>query len=890
MKLYLIDGNAVVHRAYHAISNLSTSSGESTNAVFGTVRVLLKILKKYKPDRLAVCFDYPAPTFRHKEYPLYKATRKKTDQELKNQFPIVKEFVRSMGIPQIEVEGFEADDLIASAASRLRDSFDSITVVTGDKDILQLVDAKIKVLNEFKDKIFDEAAVEETYLVPAGAFADYLSLVGDKSDNVPGVEGIGPVAASGLIKEYGSIENIYANISSVKDTARQKLETGREAAFQSLNLIKLRLDAPVPSSPDDYVMSAPDREALASLVKKYEFVSLLKEIPGASSAPREDYRASIIFDEQGLRQLSANIRSAGSFAIDLETTSLDTSRAAIVGISCAYSSTEAFYVPVGHNYLGAPEQMGLAKVLSVFKPLLEDDKIVKVAHNLKYEMMVFRAHGVEIKNPTFDTMVASYCLNPSKQNHGLKDVVFDATGDAMTEIKELIGKGKKQITMAEVAVEHAAKYAAADAHYTLLLRDLFAASLAEKKLDKLFREIEMPLVEVLASMEEAGIKINAAHFEALSTEFAAKIAAVEKEARALAGEDFNLNSPKQLAAILFDKLKLPTVRKTKTGYSTDEEVLTALSARHDLPKKILAHRELAKLKSTYVDAILAAAEPDTRRLHSSFNQTVTATGRLSSSEPNLQNIPVRTEEGRKIRRGFVAQDGFALLSADYSQIDLRVLAHLSADPGLTDAFRSGEDIHARTARELFGDKKEDFESLRRAAKTINFGIIYGMGPFALSQSLGIDQKTAAEYIDNYFARYAGVKKWVESTLDSARKTGSVSTLLGRIRYIPEIASTNAQIRASAERVAMNTPVQGTSADIIKVAMINIYRKLCSQNSAARMLIQVHDDLMFEVPSKEVERYALFVKKEMESAVNLNVPVAVDVKTGRNWDEMEKIGK
>lgn len=888
MKLYLIDGNAVIHRAYHAISNLATSSGESTNAVYGTVRVLLKILKKYKPDRLAVCFDYPAPNFRHKKYPEYKATRKKTDQELKNQFPIVKEFVRAMGIPQIETEGFEADDLIAAAVSKMKDSFSEIVVVTGDKDILQLVGGKVKVLNEPKDKIFDEAAVEETYGVPPSAFADYLALVGDKSDNVPGVAGIGPVAASKLIKEYGGIKVIYDNLPSINEPARQKLESGRDAAFMSLELVMLRKDAPAPSSPDSYIVTAPDGVALSALVKRYEFTSMLREIPGAAAEPSRAFVVKTIYTQKDLDEMTAAARAAGALAVDLETTSIDTLRAQIVGISCAVSDGEAFYIPAGHRYLGAPEQISVDDLVRSLKPLLEDGSIVKIAHNLKYEMMVLGRYGVEIKGKNFDTMVASYCLNPSKQNHGLKDVVFNVIGDAMTEIRELIGKGKKQITMAEVAVEDAAKYAAADAHYTLALRDKFQTALTEKNLDKLFRDIEMPLVEVLAAMEETGIKINPGHFEALSAEFGAKIAEAEKDARALAGEDFNLNSPKQLAAILFDKLKLPPVRKTKTGYSTDEEVLVSLSSRHELPKKILAHRELAKLKSTYVDSILASAEQGTRRIHSSFNQTVTATGRLSSSDPNLQNIPVRSEEGRKIRRGFVAEDGFTLLSADYSQIDLRVLAHLSADPGLTEAFRSGEDIHARTARELFGDKKEDFDSLRRVAKTINFGIIYGMGPFALSGSLGIDQKTAAEYIDNYFARYSGVKKWVERVLSDVRKTGSVSTLLGRIRYIPEINSSNAQIRASAERIAMNTPVQGTSADIIKVAMINIYRKLRSQNSAARMLVQVHDDLMFEVPLSVAADFAVFVKKEMESAVRLNVPVVVDVKTGPNWDDMNKI--
>ncbi len=919
-ELYLIDGNAIVHRAYHAIQKLSTSSGEATNAVYGSLRIILRILKKYRPQYAAVFFDYPAPTFRHKSYPAYKATRKKTDDALKNQFPIVKNFVRALGLPLIEKEGFEADDLIASTVSSMKNHFKYITIITGDKDIFQVVRDNVRVLNEAKDILYDEKKVLEEYKIPPSLFADYLALIGDTSDNVPGVNGIGPVAAVDILNRAGGgIDNIYNKIETFPESLRKKLEAGKESAFLSKELVILKTDAPISDKKDDYKIKAQDTTLLTELMRKYEFYSLIKEFSlgdinqegrtKSSFGNEHQFQRIVVNDTKTFQALLEEIDKSPSVAFDLETTSVKESKAEIVGIACAPSMMQSYYIPMGHktpvedNLIPGISvedskstkhyrQLPLKDILdSLKKFLFENKKVEKICHNLKYELLVLRRYGIKLEKPLFDTMVASYCLNPSRQNHGLKDVAFEVLGVVMTEIDEILGKGKKRLNdISEAEIRSVADYACADAHYTYALKEKFLPQLVEKKLDKLFYDIEMPLVEVLSDMEEAGIKVDVDYLRGLSLEFQNKISSIEKEIYSIAGgEPFNLNSPKQLSVVLFEKLKLPPVRRTKTGYSTDEETLKILSLKHELPRKLLVYRELAKLKSTYIDALLEQVDKDTSRIHSSFNQTVTATGRLSSSDPNLQNIPIRTEEGRKIRRGFVADDGKIFISADYSQIDLRVMAHMSGDKNLCEAFRTNQDIHGRTAYELFGAKPSDsdFEEKRRFAKTINFGIIYGMGPFALSQTLGIEQKIAAEYIENYFLKYPSVKEWVEETLNSARKQGYVMTLFNRIRYVPEINSTNQQIKSQAERIAVNTPIQGTSADIIKVAMINIHNKVCNPKEC-RMLVQVHDELLFEVAVGKVGFYAKKIKEAMESAVTLKIPVVADIKQGKNWDEMEKI--
>lgn len=886
-KLYLIDGNAFVHRAYHAIKPLSTSKGEQINAVFGMIRMLLKLLKNEKPEYLAVCFDYPAPTFRHKEYPPYKATRKKTDEELKNQFPIVKDFVRAFNLPLIEMEGFEADDIIATYSTHAEKSGAEVIIVAGDKDTYQLVNKNVKVLDEQKEILFDEKEVRKKYGLPPSRLIDYFALVGDKSDNVPGVAGIGEVTALKLLNEYNTLDGIYENLEKIPEKIRAKLTGGKDAAVRSRRLVTLNRDVPVPIPWEELKVREFNRERLLDLLKKYEFASIIREIIPADPST-VSFSKKNIFTERELEDLCNTILAQGSVSLDIETTSVDFIRARIVGISLSPKASESFYIPVGHDYLGAPRQIDVQKALGILKPVFEDEKIKKYGHNIKYDLLVLKQHGINLRGVYFDTMIASYCLNPSRQNHNLKDVVLDVLGDRMTGIDEIIGKGKNQKTMNLVAIEAVSDYAMADSHYVMALAEKFAGEIEKKKLAELFFNVEMPLVEVLACMEETGIKIDVRYLKSLSADFGAKIAEIEKKVHALAGQEFNLNSPKQLSFILFEKLKLPPVRRTKTGFSTDEEVLKFLAGQHELPRLLLLHRELSKLKSTYADTLAELAEPGTCRIHASFNQTVTATGRLSSSDPNLQNIPVKTEEGRRIRKGFVAEKGYLLVSADYSQIDLRVLAHLSRDKNLLDAFNKGEDVHTRTAVELFGKSPAEITGdLRRVAKTINFGIIYGMSAFGLSHSLGIAQSDAAQYIENYFAKYSGVKEWIEATLKTARAKGYVTTLLNRIRYIPEINSSNNQIRSAAERVAINTPVQGTSADIIKVAMINIHRKIKSSKSGIRMLVQVHDELLFEVPESELTAASQFIKKEMESAIKLDIPVVADIKYGLNWEEMKK---
>ncbi len=910
-KLFLLDGNNIVHRAYHAIAPLTTSKGEQINAVFGAARMLLKILKKYSPEYVAVCFDYPAKTFRHKNYAQYKATRKIADEELKHQFPIVKDFVRAFNLPLIEMEGFEADDIIATFVEKFGGKTCEIIIVTGDKDALQIVGGNVKVLDELKETLYDSIKVEKRYGIPPSGLVDYFALVGDKSDNIPGVKGVGEVTALTLIKNYVTLDGIYENLGKIPEKIRERLSIQKESAYNSRFLATLNREVPLDLELEDLKRRDFDYEKLTGLLKKYEFTTLMKEVLPAVS-PKAGYSKKIIFDENSLDNLLDEINRVKSASVDIETTSIDFLKAEIVGISVSTDIAQSFYIPIGHKYLGSPEQLSEELVLKKLKPLLEDEKIKKYGHNLKFDMLVLKKHGVNLKGIYFDTMIASYCLNPSRQYHGLKDVVFEVLGDRMVEIEELLGKGKSQKTMDEVSVESAADYAMADSHYVLRLAEKFSDEIDEKKLSGLFFDVEMPLLEVLSRMEEFGIKIDVEYYKELSMEVGSRISQIEREVRDIAGEEFNLNSPKQLSFVLFEKLKLPPVRKTKTGLSTDEEVLKILSTQHELPQKMLLHRELSKLKSTYIDALLPLADEKSHRIHASFNQTVTATGRLSSSDPNLQNIPVKTEEGRKIRRGFISEDGFVLLSADYSQIDLRILAHLSGDENMCDAFAKGEDIHIRTAMELFGkydDKcssriysgaSPDFirinsanksEANRSVAKTINFGIIYGMSAYGLSQSLGIDQSMAASYIENYFSKYSGVKRWIEQNIAAARKNGYVKTLLNRIRYIPEINSSNNQIKTSAERVATNTPVQGSSADIIKLAMINIHRKLKDEGGKLKdikMLVQVHDELLFEISQKELASTAAWIKKEMEQAIKLDIPVVVDLKCGKNWDEMKPL--
>ncbi len=900
MKLVLIDAHNYLHRAYHAIPpSMVTSKGEPVNAVYGFTRMLLKIFREQKPDLCAVCFDAPGPTFRDKIYPEYKATRKEIDPELRSQFPLSRDVVKAMNLALLEVPGYEADDIIATLARRAeKDGFESV-IVSGDKDILQLVNDNIKVLNESKNTFFDEKKVKEAWGVAPAQIQDILMLIGDHSDNVPGVPGVGEKTAVKWIQDFGSVDNLLQNTGKLTEKMREKVLASRETLKMGRELIQLNESVPLPVEWADMKVNLKEAPELVPLFRKLQFNSLINDLTlkgvlsSAPSAPAADVQYTTVLSMEAVKDLAQKLGEREEFALDLETTGLNVRKLQVVGLSFAWEKDKAFYIPVGHRYLGAPDQPDLREVLNLLRPALENPKIRKIGQNLKYDYSVLRESGIETQNLYFDTMIASYCLDPSRKSHGLKDLVQEFLGRTMTRIEELFAdsalkSSDGELPMEQVPVEKAAAYAAADADCTYQLYLFFKKMLKEKEAESLFYDLEMPLVPIIAAMERKGIRVDVPYLKQLGKEFAAEIQTLEKRAHELAGQEFNLNSSKQLAFILFEKLKLPAAKKTKTGFSTNEEVLAGLSAMHELPRILLRHRELAKLKSTYADGLLLEVVEKTSRVHTSFNQAGTATGRLSSSDPNMQNIPIRTELGRKIRKSFVPEPGNIFVSADYSQIDLRVLAHLSSDESLRKAFRSGEDIHRATAAEVFHVGLREVSSEQRSrAKAINFGIVYGQQAFGLSQSLGIPMKEAQDLIDRYFQRYPRVKEWIENIKVEARKNGYVKTLLGRRRYIPEIESKNGAMRAFAERVAMNTPVQGTSADIIKAAMIKIAVHP-EMKSDCQMLLQVHDDLLFECPKSALEKNAKIIQNEMENAIQLSIPVLVDVKFGGNWAEMESI--
>ena len=887
---YLIDAHAYLHRAYHALPPLTNPKGEPVNAVYGFMRMTFKIMKTYKPDYMAVCFDTAAPTFRHDAFEAYKATRKEIDTSLISQFPKAHEAVQAMGLAQFKLDGYEADDLIAQLARQGEARGWDVVIVSGDKDVLQLVDDQIKVLNEPKDILYTSALVEERYGVPPNKIPDVFSLMGDTSDNVPGVKGIGEKTAVKLIQEYGDIENLLQSAGKVTGKTGGLLVEHADSARLSHRLVKLDKDVPLPVDWDACRTPDLSSPALAEFVIAQGFRTLLSDMQPSSIQVNTSQRHYATLHAEA--ELSQWLRAAADhecLAIDVETDSLDARRSRLVGISMADAPGHACYIPLAHEDLNAPTQLSLETVRQHLNPFFARPQTRLFGHNLKYDWMCLIRHGFIIPRLAFDTMVAAYVLNPSRNGYGLKELSFEKLGEAMTPISHLIGKGAKQISMTGVPVAQAAPYACADADMTLRLALQFEPELKEHGLEKLFYEMEMPLIEILGHMEMRGIRVDQDYLKALGQDMLARLQKLETEIYALAGGPFNVNSPKQLGAVLFEKLNLPVGRKTKTGYSTDEEVLSNLTALHELPGKLLSHRELQKLQSTYVDGLREALDPVDQRVHSHFNQTVAATGRLSSSDPNLQNIPIRTEAGKKIRQAFVAKPGYQLLSADYSQIDLRMLAHISGDPVLCEAFQKGEDVHTTTACQIFNITPDQMTpDLRRVAKSINFGIVYGISAFGLSQQLGISVEDAKKHIDRYFERYAGVRAWMDACLKEARETGSVRTLLGRLRYVPEITAKNPNMRGFGERMALNTPIQGTSADVIKVAMVDLAKAQAREKWSLDMLLQVHDELVFEVPISEMEPFARRIKPLMENAVQLKIPVVVDFKTGLNWAQMQPL--
>jgi len=882
--IYLIDGSSYIYRAYHAVRHLSTSQGLPTNATFGFTNMVLKLLAEQNPEYMAMAFDAKGPTFRHEIYDAYKANRPPMPEDLVVQIPYIKQVVAGMNISSLELPGYEADDIIGTLVRAAEGKGFRVVMVTGDKDFKQLISRSVSMWDPMRDRTIDYASLKEDSGLEPSQWVDVMALAGDTSDNIPGVPGIGEKTAIQLIKAFGTTERLFQSLDKVTQTKlRENLTRFHDQAILSRRLVAINTEVPLSVKASSFKISAPDGQKLAELFKTLEFRKLQQRFPIQGGLSKKDYRA--IVDDEALKSLIHELDKAQCFALDLETTAKDPMKASIVGISFAHRPNHAVYIPLRH---GSGKQLEPDKTLARLKPLLEDRHLTKVGQNIKYDWIVLRRSGIELKGVVFDTMVASYLLNPTLRAHNLEMIAAEYLNHTMITYEEVTGSGKHQIGFDQVPIEDALPYACEDADITLMACEVLGPQLQEAGLERLFQEVEMPLIPVLLDMEMSGVCVDRARLQSISKDFDRQLHQIQEKIYAIAGEEFNIQSHQQLGRILFEKLNLPLQKKTKkkTGYSTDVEVLTTLSVEHELPALVLQYRSLAKLKSTYADALVDLIHPETHRIHTSYNQTITATGRLSSSAPNLQNIPVRTEEGRMVRAAFVPRKGWTMLSADYSQIELRLLAHYSQDPILVKAFQQDQDIHTRTAAEVF----QLFPSMitpemRRQAKVINFGIIYGMGSFRLARELGITHKMARTYIEHYFATYAGVKQFIDETIEKARKVGKVTTLLGRHRWLPDILSKNRTAREFAERTAVNTPLQGTAADLIKLAMIQVHEALNQKCLRAKMLLQVHDELVFEVPPGEVERVQGLVRSIMEGVYELKVPLKVDVKMGSNWAEV-----
>jgi len=887
--LYLIDVSSFIFRAYYSIGHLSTADGTPTGAVFGVANMLVALFTERQPSHVAVAMDSRTPTFRKVIYPEYKANRPPPPEDLKVQFPLVQELVEAFDLAVLQKDGFEADDLIATATRAARAAGLRVVVVSGDKDLMQLVGEGVVVLDTMKDKVWDAVAVEQKWGVPPALLGDLLAMAGDSSDNIPGVPRVGPKTAAPLLREHGGLEQLLASLDALKSKAlAARLAEHAEDARVSRRLVALREDAPVEVDLAAMRHGPPAAERLAPVLDRLE-LSRLKErlfgdLPADSDAdaPAPSYRTVATHEE--LLAAAAEIRRAGRFAVDLETTSVDAVVAEIVGVALSWRPLEAIYVPVAHRGDGQPH-LELAAVLGVVGPLLEDPAIGVVAQNAKYEDTIFRRHGIRIANLAFDPMLASYLLRADLRSHNLDALAREVLGRRTTTYDEVTEKSRgHQLMFAEVPVDRATAYAGEDAEIALALADAMTPRVQQAGMTSLLHDVELPLCRVLTGLELAGVAVDVELLAEMSRRFAARIDELESRSRAVVGREFNLASPKQLQEILFGELGLPPQKKTKTGYSTDQEVLEELAPMHELPRLLLEHRLYSKLRSTYLDALPRLVNPATGRIHTSFNQAVTATGRLSSSNPNLQNIPVRTEQGRDIRRAFVAAPGHRLLSADYSQVELRVLAHLSGDPELVAAFRNGKDVHARTARAVFGyGRDEDVPRQQRAqAKVVNFGVIYGKTDFSLAKELQIPRAEARRFIESYFKLYRGVAAFMDATIARAREERAVTTLLGRRRELRDIDSRNHNARQQAERMARNTPIQGSAADLLKLAMIRVDGRLAGSGLGARMILTVHDELVFEVPEDQLEETSALVREEMEAALELDVPLVVDVGVGTSW--------
>ncbi len=897
---FIIDGSSYIYRAFYAIRRLTNSKGMATQAVYGFITMLLKVVRERKPDYICVVFDAPGRNFRHDLSDAYKATRQATPEELGPQIPYIKKTVQYFGIAQMELEGYEADDLIATLTHWASARGVEIVVVSGDKDLHQLIhDPKVRQWDPQNDRLFTEKVVRERFGVSPGQMVDYLALVGDTTDNIPGVKGIGDKTASQLLQRWDSLDGIYTRIDEIfPDSVRKKLIAGRQSAYLSRELVSLRLDVLIDKDLDEFEPAPPMLREMFGLCEELEFRTILDMLKkewaelgtqprvSANLARRDNRKAEcrVIRTREELAELVKIAQTKPLISIEIETTSLDAMDADLVSIALCWDDNFAWYIPIGHS----PEcgiQLTADEALQGLEPVLSAQTPAKAGHNLKFQWIVLRRYGIELEAMVFDTMLASYLLDPGGQTHALERISAEHLGEAICSYEEITGRGKSQVGFAEIDFDVAAGYACGDVEACWRLVPVLRRKLEENKLMQLYESIEIPLTEVLARMEYRGILIDSEKLEELSIEFQKALDQKAELIYQLAGEEFNIQSPKQLGYILFEKLGLRAVKMTKSGPSTDTSVLEELCIEHPVAEQVLGYRTISKLKGTYADALPKLVRKDSGRIHTSFNQAVTATGRLSSSNPNLQNIPIRSDEGRRIRQAFISMPGYMLMSADYSQIELRVLAHYSGDENLMEAFRIDEDVHRRTAAEIFGVAVTEVSTeMRRQAKMINFGIAYGMSPFGLSQRLRISTKTAKAAIDRYFERYSGVRRFIDEAVRRVRDFGYAETLLGRRRAIPELKSRNYTIRQLGERLAINTPIQGTSADLIKKAMIDINLQIKKEKLEAQMLLQVHDELLFEVSSQERKPVENLVRRKMEAVHHLDVPLKVEIGWGANWTE------
>ncbi|MDJ0904425.1 MAG: DNA polymerase I [Woeseiaceae bacterium] len=892
--LVLIDGSSYLYRAFHALPNLTNSAGEPTGALHGVVNMINKLVREQADAQVAVVFDAPGKTFRDDMFAEYKANRPPMPDELRTQVAPIHDAVRFMGLPLLQVEGVEADDVIGTLCRLAADGGLSVLVSTGDKDLAQLVNDNVTLVNTMNESVLDRDAVKARFDVWPEQIVDYLALVGDSSDNIPGVPRVGAKTAAKWLNTYGTADGIVASAGEIKGKVGESLRDNVDQLRLSQDLARIRLDVELPVALDDLRAGDGDVGKLRELYGHYELRTLLKQLDDQSGAAQPEAetepegRYDTVLTWEAFDDWLARIESAELVAFDTETTSLDYMQAEIVGLSLSVTAGEAAYVPVAHDYPGAPDQLPRDEVLAKLRPWLEDPAHKKVGHHLKYDAHVLARHGIALRGMAFDSMLESYVLNSVATRHDMDSVARHYLGRETIHYEDVAGKGAKQLTFNEIDIETAAPYAAEDADITLQLHETLWSKLSEiESLRDVYVNIEQPLVPVLLGMEETGVLLDRDMLALQSNELANRMVELEKEAHELGGGPFNLGSPKQLQEILFDRLELPVIRKTPKGQpSTAEDVLLELAEDYDLPRVIIEYRSVSKLRSTYTDKLPLQIDASTGRVHTSYHQAVAATGRLSSTDPNLQNIPIRTEEGRRIRQAFVAPDDHVLLAADYSQIELRIMAHLSGDKGLLDAFAAGADVHRATAAEVFD--VDDIDAVtanqRRSAKAINFGLMYGMSAFGLGKQLGIPRNEAQEYIDLYFDRYPGVRAYMDNTRESASQQGYVETVFGRRLYLPEINARNAQRRQYAERSAINAPMQGTAADIIKRAMIRVHEWLQAGDAGGRMIMQVHDELVFEVLADRVEAFGERVTDIMSGAADLAVPLKVDVGTGPNWDE------